>query len=70
MIFYAKTTSWIVFPLVLGLLTGKYFGQSTGSQTLFFIFIMVGFGVTCFGIYREVKQYKKDLEKGKQNGEK
>ena len=63
LIFYAKTTSWIIFPLLLGVLAGKYVGQSTGSQILFFAFIMLGFGVTCFGIYREIKNYKKDLEK-------
>ena len=62
MIFYVKTTSWIVFPLVLGLLGGQYVGKSTGSQSLFFVFIMVGFGLTCYGIYREIKQYKKQLE--------
>lgn len=63
LIFYAKTTSWILFPLLLGILAGKYVGKSTGSQTLFFVFIMIGFGITCFGIYREIKNYKKNLEK-------
>jgi len=63
LLFYAKTSSWIVFPLVLGVLAGNYVGQSVGSQTLFFAFIMMGFGITCFGIYREIKKYKKDLEK-------
>lgn len=62
-VFYAKTTSWIIFPLVLGLILGRYVGNSTGSQALFFGIIMVGFGITCFGIYREIKEYKKSLEK-------
>ncbi len=69
MIFYGKTTSWIVFPLVFGLLLGKYVGQS--NQFLFLVFFFVGFGITCFGIYREIKKYKKDLEKDtQQNGNK
>ncbi|MFZ2072285.1 MAG: hypothetical protein WA101_02190 [Minisyncoccia bacterium] len=63
MFFYIKTTSWIIFPLVLGLLLGKYLRQNTGSQFLFFALMMAGFGITCFGIYREIKQYKKDLDK-------
>ena len=62
MIFYAKTTSWIVLPLVIGLIAGKF----TESQTLFFLFLITGFGITCFGIYREIKEYKKDLNKNKQ----
>ena len=62
-VFYVKTTSWIIFPLIFGLLAGKYVGSSTGSQTLFFAFIMIGFGITCFGIYKEIKEYKKSLDK-------
>ena len=61
--FYIKTTSWIIFPLLLGLLGGSYVKKSFGSQTLFFLLLMLGFGITCYGIYREVKQYKKTLEK-------
>ena len=62
MMFYAKTTSWIIFPLVLALLAGKYVTKSFGSQSLFFIFLMAGFLITCWGIYREIRKYKKDLE--------
>ncbi len=58
MMFYAKTTSWIIIPLVLGLIVGQF----TKSQILFFVFLMIGFGITCFGIYREIKQYKKSLD--------
>jgi len=63
MIFYAKTTSWIIFPMILALLAGRYVSRSVGSQVLFFIFIMAGFLVTCLGIYREIKDYKKGLDK-------
>ena len=61
--FYVKTTSWIIFPLLLGLLLGKYVRNTYGSQTLFLACLMIGFGITCFGIYREIKKYKKDLDK-------
>jgi len=61
LIFYAKTTSWIIFPLLLGVLGGQYVSKSVGSQVLFFIFVILGFLITCLGIYREIKQYKKDL---------
>ena len=56
-VFYVKTTAWVVLPLVIGLIAGKF----TESQTLFFVFLMIGFGITCFGIYKEIKQYKKNL---------
>jgi len=61
--FYVKTTAWIIFPLILALLIGNYFNKSTQSQTLFLVCIMAGFGVTCSGVYKEIKNYKKDLEK-------
>jgi glucan phosphoethanolaminetransferase (alkaline phosphatase superfamily) len=63
-LFYAKTTSWIVFPLVLALLVGKYFLPS-----FFTVLILVSFGITCFGIYREVKDYKKTLNPPKDGQE-
>jgi hypothetical protein len=62
LLFYIKTTSWIVFPLLLGLIGGIYVGKSTGSQVIFFIFMMLGFVITCFGIYQEIKNYKKLLD--------
>ena len=63
MYFYVKTTSWIIIPLVLGVIGGRYVSKSVGSQVLFFVFVMLGFLVTCLGIYREIKQYKKGLDK-------
>jgi F0F1-type ATP synthase assembly protein I len=61
--FYIKTTSWIIFPLVIGILGGQYVSKSVGSQVIFFVFVILGFLITCLGIYREIKQYKKTLTK-------
>ncbi len=63
--FYAKTTSWIVFPILFAVLGGRYVGESFGSQTVFFVFVILGFLITCLGIYREIKSYKKGLELNK-----
>ncbi|MEI8174484.1 MAG: hypothetical protein WCG28_00865 [bacterium] len=63
--FYTKTTAWVVIPLILGLIANNFIK----SQNLFFGIIMAGFGITCFGIYREIKEYKKSLDKDK-NGNK
>lgn len=60
-IFYAKTTSWIIFPLILAVLASNYLNKS-GNQTVFLVFLMIGFGVTCSGVYKEIKQYKKTLK--------
>ena len=66
-VFYVKTTSWIIIPLLLAVFGGKYVSNTMGSQAIFFVCLMLGFGVTCYGIYREIKLYKKDLDKnGKQ----
>ncbi len=68
MIFYAKTTSWIIFPLAIAFFLGKYFKANIGGQVLFFICVGVGFLITIYGIYREIKIYQKDLEKKEKNG--
>ena len=62
MIFYAKTTSWIIFPLLIGVFGGQYVSKSVGSQVIFFVFVILGFLITCLGIYREIRQYKKSLD--------
>ena len=60
--FYIKTTSWIILPLILCLLLINYIGKSISSQLVFFVIILLGFFATCFGIYREIKNYKKGLD--------
>lgn len=61
-VFYVKTTSWIIFPLIVGLFLGRYLGQFAGSESVFFILMILSFGVSCFGIYREIKKYKETLK--------
>ena len=63
MVFYAKTTSWIILPLILALFIGNFVTKEDQSQTLFFVCLMIGFGISCYGIYREIKEYKKGLDK-------
>ena len=60
MVFFAKTTSWVAVPAILALLIKKYLNI---SQILFFIIIGLAFVLTIFGIYKEIKDYKKTLEK-------
>ncbi len=58
LIFYAKTTSWIIFPLLIAIILAKKV-----APAYYLLFVLAGFGITCFGIYKEIKQYKKDLTK-------
>ncbi|MEK7588217.1 MAG: hypothetical protein AAB438_00165 [Patescibacteria group bacterium] len=61
MFFYAKVTSWIIFPILISVLLSKYFLDN--NQILFFVLIVLSFGLTCFGIYKEIKIYKRDIDK-------
>lgn len=70
MIFYTKVTSWIIFPLFIAFLFGRYFKENMKGQILFFICVGLGFMITIYGIYREINIYKKDLEKEENNLEK
>lgn len=58
--FYIKTTSWIIIPLIFAIFLSKYF-----SDTKLFLLVIVAFGITCFGIYKEIKDYKRNLNKNK-----
>ena len=56
--FYVKTTSWIVMPAILAMIVKGYL-QGVGL----FVLMAGAFGVTCFGIYKEIKNYKLSLDK-------
>ncbi len=58
MMFYAKVTSWIIAPVGIAIIVVKM----TERNDLFFIAVILGFIITIYGIYREIKKYKKDLE--------
>jgi hypothetical protein len=63
MVFYAKSTAWVLFPLILALVVNKYFLKDYDSQNVFLAVLLAGFGITCFGIYKEIKKYKESLDK-------
>ena len=65
LIFYAKTTSWIIFPMGFALILNRFFIKD--SQYGFFILVAFGFGITCRGIYKEIKKYQQDLDKENQD---
>ena len=54
---------------MVAVIGGGYVGKSLGSQTIFFVFVIIGFLITCFGIYREIRVYKKGLDLPKEKVE-
>lgn len=56
--FYIKTTGWIAIPVILAVILNKY--MLKGEQL--FIILGLGFIITIWGIWREIKKYKKELE--------
>jgi len=61
LIFYAKTTSWIVGPIAIAFLVRHFMHV---SATLFFIILGACFVLTIWGIYKEIKLYRKEFEEG------
>jgi hypothetical protein len=58
LMFYAKVTSWIIAPIGIAILVVRM----TGRDNLFFPAVTLGFLITVYGIYREIKEYKKTLK--------
>ncbi len=67
LMFYAKITSWIIAPLGIGFLVVKV----SESEGWLLPALILGFLITIYGIYREIKIYKRTLEqKENKNGDK
>ncbi len=58
MLFFGKTTGWIISPLIIIFLIKNFFVL---NNIIFYLLFVLGFFVTCFGIYKEIKKYKKDI---------
>jgi F0F1-type ATP synthase assembly protein I len=55
---FSEVSTWIVVPIVLALVFGKMLDAHYGTKpVIFLIFAGLGFLVTCFGMYRVVKDY-------------
>jgi len=61
---FVKVSSYIVFPIIIASFAGKYFDNkyNTGSS-IFYILIAIAFLSTIYLIWREMKIYKKKLNK-------
>ena len=58
----ANTSAWIVGPIIIALILGKYLDSKYGTSPRYFlILIIIAFVVTVGGIYRLLRKYLKKL---------
>ena len=61
---FSEVSMWIVLPIVLALVLGKALDSHYGTKpTIFLSLAGFGFFITCFGMFRVVKNYIKNIEK-------
>ena len=59
----SEVSTWIVVPIVLALVVGKALDTHYGTKPIFFLGLAgFGFLITCFGMYRVVKNYVKKIQ--------
>ena len=64
LIIFAKVSAYIAFPVIIASYAGKYLDQKykTGNL-LFLILISIAFLTTIYMIWKEMKGYKKKIDK-------
>ena len=57
---FSEVSTWIVVPIVLALIAGKALDTHFGTKPVIFL-ALTGFAflVTCYGVYRVIKNYIK-----------
>ena len=69
-VLFSEISTWIVVPIVLALIAGKWLDTRLNTTPWMFIGLAVlGFAITAFGIVRAVRRYAREL-KEKENKEK
>ncbi|OGI67240.1 hypothetical protein A3A05_02560 [Candidatus Nomurabacteria bacterium RIFCSPLOWO2_01_FULL_41_12] len=60
---FSQVSGWIVAPIVLALVVGKFLDTRYGTKPVIFLSLAgIGFLITCFGIVRIVRKYIKDIK--------
>ena len=59
----SEVSTWIVVPIILALIVGKALDNHYGTKPIIFLsFAGFGFLITCFGMFRVVKNYMKKIK--------
>jgi len=68
LIVFAKVSGYIIGPIILAIIVGKYFDTKYDTNNKFFLIaITIAFILTIFLIWKETKVYKKKLDKEENN---
>jgi F0F1-type ATP synthase assembly protein I len=60
----SDVSTWVVVPIVGALVLGKFLDKRFGTEPVIFLVLAgLGFLITCYGIFKIVKDYMKKLEK-------
>ena len=63
-VIFGNISTWIVGPIILALIVGKYLDKRYNSDPWFFLGLTgIAFFVSMFGIIRILMKYIKDMEK-------
>jgi len=61
---FSEISTWIVVPIVLALILGKWLDARYGTEPWIFIGLAVfGFLITAFGIVKSVRKYSQRINK-------
>jgi F0F1-type ATP synthase assembly protein I len=64
MMMFANTSGWIVGPIIMALIVGKYLDKRYDSDPWFFIGLTaIAFFISIFGIVKILKKYLKEIER-------
>ena len=64
MVMFANISGWIVGPIILALIVGKYLDKKYDSDPWFFIGLTaVAFFISIFGILKILMKYIKEIER-------
>jgi F0F1-type ATP synthase assembly protein I len=73
MMIFANISGWIIGPIILALIIGKYLDKKYNSEPWFFLGLTaIAFFISIFGILKILMKYIKDMEKeakNKKNGD-
>jgi F0F1-type ATP synthase assembly protein I len=58
-----EVSTWIIGPIVIALIAGKALDSHFGTSPVIFLSLTgLAFLITCFGMYRVVKNYMKTIQ--------
>lgn len=60
---FSQVSGWIVAPVVVAVIGGKWLDARYGTKPLIFLALVgAAFLISCFGIFRVIRKYIKEIE--------